>query len=210
MLFEQVLPDLLASIPASVYCKGRKGEYLEVNKLFLYCTEATRESEALGKTDRDLLWGEQADFLMRNDQEVMVTGKAKIAVESCHSFGKVMRVYLSHKMPLLDREGKITGVVGLSFLLANAKTVYRWLRNAGMIVSSEQIEQLITVSEKAVLTRKESDILRLVLRGRSAREIGDIIHRSPRTVEHHIENIKNKSGISSKADLIDMFFDSDL
>lgn len=117
MIFTQALPDLLESIPASVYCKGRKGEYLEVNKLFLYSSEATRESEALGKTDRDLLWGEQADLLMRNDQEVMAAGKAKIVVEPC---------------------------------------------------------------------------------------------RSPRTVEHHIEKIKDKYGVCSKTDLIDMFFDSDI
>jgi DNA-binding CsgD family transcriptional regulator len=51
------------------------------------------------------------------------------------------------------------------------------------------------------LSKRETDILEEVLKGKSASAVGKKLYISPRTVEHHIESIKNKLGCSTKADL---------
>ncbi len=52
------------------------------------------------------------------------------------------------------------------------------------------------------LSSREIEVIRLLLLGYSAGKIGNGIRLSRRTVEHHIERIKNKLGCHSKVDLI--------
>jgi len=49
------------------------------------------------------------------------------------------------------------------------------------------------------LSRREVEVLRLVADGRTASEIATQLFISPRTAEHHIQNIYTKLGVSSRA-----------
>ncbi|MGH2445774.1 MAG: HD domain-containing phosphohydrolase, partial [Candidatus Limnocylindria bacterium] len=51
----------------------------------------------------------------------------------------------------------------------------------------------------AGLTDREIEVLRLVARGRSNREIADALILSRRTAEHHVQHIYDKIGVSSRA-----------
>ncbi len=51
----------------------------------------------------------------------------------------------------------------------------------------------------AGLSDREVEVLRLISRGGSNREIGGALHISPKTVGHHVEHIYNKIGVSSRA-----------
>lgn len=53
------------------------------------------------------------------------------------------------------------------------------------------------------LTQKECIILFFLLRGKSFREISELISRSEKTVTFHIENMKVKFNVSSKSSLIE-------
>ena len=52
------------------------------------------------------------------------------------------------------------------------------------------------------LTRREQEVLRLVVEGLSAKEIGDRLFISPKTVENHRTNIMNKLDIHSTMQLV--------
>jgi pimeloyl-ACP methyl ester carboxylesterase/DNA-binding CsgD family transcriptional regulator len=52
------------------------------------------------------------------------------------------------------------------------------------------------------LTRREVEVAGLVVRGLSAREIGETLHIGERTVEQHVANTYAKLGISSRMDLV--------
>ena len=54
-----------------------------------------------------------------------------------------------------------------------------------------------------LLTGRETDIARLITRGKTANEIALTMRRSRRTIEHHIANIKEKLGVCTKSDLIE-------
>lgn len=56
---------------------------------------------------------------------------------------------------------------------------------------------------KEKLTSSDLDTLKLLIRGYTAVEIADSLHRSKRTIEHRIENLKLKWSCSSKRELIE-------
>ena len=55
---------------------------------------------------------------------------------------------------------------------------------------------------KYELTNREYECVFLLIRGKSAKEIGVLLSISPRTVESYIENIKNKMDCKNKAEIL--------
>jgi predicted ATPase/DNA-binding CsgD family transcriptional regulator len=51
------------------------------------------------------------------------------------------------------------------------------------------------------LSARQVEIAKLVVAGKSNREIAEVLHLSPRTVEHHLEAIFNKLGVRSRVEL---------
>lgn len=58
---------------------------------------------------------------------------------------------------------------------------------------------LIEVSRPAGLTEREVDVLRLLARGHTNRQIADELGISPRTVGTHVEHVYDKAGVRSRA-----------
>ncbi|HCU49700.1 MAG TPA: metal-dependent phosphohydrolase, partial [Micromonosporaceae bacterium] len=56
-----------------------------------------------------------------------------------------------------------------------------------------------TTAWPAGLSDREVEVLRLVANGLSNRAIGATLHISPRTAEHHIQNMYSKIGFSTRA-----------
>lgn len=52
------------------------------------------------------------------------------------------------------------------------------------------------------LTKRETTILRLIVKGHTNRQIGDILKLSVRTVEYHRANLTGKLGLHTRADLV--------
>ena len=53
-----------------------------------------------------------------------------------------------------------------------------------------------------LLTRTETKVLRLILDGKSNKEIANLLHRSVRTVEVHRSHIMHKLGVDNLVDLV--------
>jgi predicted ATPase/DNA-binding CsgD family transcriptional regulator len=60
------------------------------------------------------------------------------------------------------------------------------------------------------LSERQAEIANLVVAGKSTREIAEMLHLSPRTVEHHIEAIFNKFGVRSRVELAVALLGQDL
>jgi DNA-binding NarL/FixJ family response regulator len=77
-------------------------------------------------------------------------------------------------------------------------------------LSQKVVSKLATSSTRASngesryqsLTRREQEVLRLVVEGLSAKQIGERLFISPKTVENHRTNIMNKLDIHSTMELI--------
>jgi DNA-binding NarL/FixJ family response regulator len=77
-------------------------------------------------------------------------------------------------------------------------------------LSQKVVSKLVKSSARAFdldsryqsLTRREQEVLRLVVEGLSAKEIGERLFISPKTVENHRTNIMNKLDIHSTMELV--------
>ncbi|WP_043503987.1 helix-turn-helix domain-containing protein [Georgenia sp. SUBG003] len=52
------------------------------------------------------------------------------------------------------------------------------------------------------LSAREKEVARLVLVGKTYREIGETIFISPRTAEHHIARIRRRLGVDTRAEML--------
>lgn len=60
------------------------------------------------------------------------------------------------------------------------------------------------------LTRRETEVLRLLARGNTNRQIAGLLGLSPRTVESHRANLMGKLGLESRVELVDYAEEHDL
>jgi len=54
------------------------------------------------------------------------------------------------------------------------------------------------------LTKRESECISILMKNKTVKEIGSTLNLSPRTVEHYIDNVKQKLGIRYKSELLDI------
>jgi DNA-binding CsgD family transcriptional regulator len=56
--------------------------------------------------------------------------------------------------------------------------------------------------DRPILSGREREVLLLIARGFSAKEVAQQTNLSPRTVEHHVENIRNKLRARNRAHIV--------
>ncbi len=66
----------------------------------------------IGKTDFKLPWSVLADSVRVDDEEVMTTTVPKMHYERDVVIGDSLRTLVTSKLPLMDGEGQIIGVLG--------------------------------------------------------------------------------------------------
>lgn len=74
----------------------------------------------------------------------------------------------------------------------------------------EQLHRNNLLAKSYDLTLREAECLFYLLRGKSAREIGNQLNISPKTVEYYIANVKIKLKTTTRENLFQKAFDSGL
>ncbi len=107
------------------------------------------------------------------------------------------------KTPLYDANGKITGVYCHTIEVINPHyfELVQWLKRSD-IDNPLQVYSIGKDFSSVKLTRRQSECLFFLLRGKAAKDIGRILKISPRTVEEYIEQLKIKFNCYRKSELI--------
>ena len=110
---QELLRTIIDTVPVRIFWKDKDSRYLGCNKLFATDAGVSSQDELIGKNDFELVWKEQAQGYINDDQEVMRTGKEKIAYEESqtHEDGSLIWVTTS-KTPLVDTNNEIIGLLG--------------------------------------------------------------------------------------------------
>jgi DNA-binding CsgD family transcriptional regulator len=96
-------------------------------------------------------------------------------------------------------------------LLSCARDLHPQGNSSGLNTSSPAEARSVPASEKgntaaqpdgSALSEREKEVARLVLEGKTYREIGETIYISPRTAEHHIARIRRRLGAENRSDLL--------
>jgi DNA-binding NarL/FixJ family response regulator len=67
------------------------------------------------------------------------------------------------------------------------------------LVESDSAGDEHVLKQRFLLTTREADVLAWIARGKSNRDIGDILGLSPRTVNKHLEQVYSKLGVENRA-----------
>lgn len=113
--------QIINLLPGSVYWKTIDDRILGCNNSQAAVFNQTPK-EMVGKTSFELLPEDAAKKLVDNDQLIISTDKIEVLEESAFIDGKT-RTYLSQKQPLKDHDGKIIGILGVSFDITIQKEV---------------------------------------------------------------------------------------
>jgi PAS domain S-box-containing protein len=110
---DQVLRDVINALPIRLFWKDKNSIFIGCNQLMADDALKNSPDDIIGKSDADMLWGEQAPLYIKDDKEVMRTGLSKINYEEPHSNtdGSTRWVNTS-KAPLRNPQGEVYGVMG--------------------------------------------------------------------------------------------------
>lgn len=111
---QTLIKTLLDTVPDLVWLKDKKGVYLACNAKFARMYNV-QENEIIGKSDYDFIDKELADYFHKNDQQVLISGKA-IANEELLPFADDghSEIVEAIKTPMLDNKGNLIGILGVA------------------------------------------------------------------------------------------------
>jgi two-component system, OmpR family, aerobic respiration control sensor histidine kinase ArcB len=132
---QSTLENIVAHMPGHVYWKDINGIYLGCNNRQARSLGFQYGYEILGKTDFDLPWGEnKAELFRSNDRHIISAGETEIIEEKSQVDGNDA-IVLSHKSPMRNKEGEITGILGISIDISDRKKIEDELK-----IAKEQAE----------------------------------------------------------------------
>lgn len=194
------------SDPVNIFVKDLSGFYLESND----CTAELAGllvSQTIGRCDLDLPWADSYSQTRQNDLLVQQSGVLKVFFEQSSDLGCQL---LCLKAPVRDSSQHLVGCFGIAYYL-NKMSLPEITNsiNKNMILSLTQpMEiQLDVISRDYFLTQREKGCAYYLLRGMSAKQIGQSLSISPKTVETHISKLKVKLGCYTRSQLIEKIMD---
>lgn len=148
------------------------------------------------------------DKFCLTDRMVIKHNKS-IGIFGCYHYTNGWRILLGEKYPLRDPSGNIIAVAQYFRDITNANLIdiSRFFKITGeqpAKVVRQQIDYIIEENfPETSLSEKQSECLFFLLRGSSIKEIAKVLNLSPRTVETHIDVIKDKLGCLKKSEVIE-------
>lgn len=125
---KELLESILANIPSVVYVRDADLKFIMVNKAFEKLVQKSSDF-FIGKTDYDIFPEETAKNMVRDDIEVMENDKPKLGIEENIFLSDGKNIWaITNKMPLHDKNGKVKGIMGISYDISNIKKVELQLR----------------------------------------------------------------------------------
>jgi DNA-binding CsgD family transcriptional regulator len=205
--------DVLA-LPINVYILNVNSQNCAVNDIVVDVCGWSSVKGSLGKSI-DSIWPDKlATPTLGNDRSVVTTNKMKVIEEEVFNEKITGLQALTFKFPWYDVKGKIVGVFGCSMVpdcypfysLGNSLAI---LAKTGLLDTNKSEAPLgVPIFSENYFTKREMDVLKLLIRAKTSKEIATHLGLSHRTVEHYLENAKRKVGVSSKSELIDKIITS--
>lgn len=169
------------------------------------------ENDSIGRTVKDILKKESAEYMISNDRMVINSNKIHVTDDSVLRFDEKAYTALSIKCPWYDNNHNTIGIFGCSIILNEQSlsasllqisqlgllSPHQALTNPHTFMPGKQINNIY-------LSKRETEVAQYLIHGKTAKDISKILFLSQRTVEKHLEHIKIKMKVKTKSELIEM------
>ncbi len=192
---------------------------LDSNSRFVYINK--RHAEIVGyKTSEEALGtsynqfkcdaGENHHIFREQDLEVLTSAKPVTFLSYYCLNNNTWRLLYGEKSAILNQSGQVANIFSTTqdITTANLVDLSRFLIQNSEI-SSKKIEQksftyyILKDTDNFDISKKEQEVLFFFIRGKSAQEISQILCRSRRTIEMHIDTLKTKLQVLTKSQLVE-------
>jgi DNA-binding CsgD family transcriptional regulator len=181
LYLESISLETYQDLNLAVFIKNLQGRYLWANQFFIRESSGFNAlSEIQNKQDYDFPWHYYADELRENDNRILETGESVSVYERILRHDGTRVDIVSKKELLFDKNKTLIGLIGFSLVLPKS-------------------------SQFQTLTSREYNIVQLLSEGYTDKEIAKKLGLSPRTIETHVNNAKQKLSIKTRAELISQF-----
>jgi DNA-binding CsgD family transcriptional regulator len=207
-----LMQQMVDTMPLFIGVKNQESQYLLGNARFAKAAGFSNTEEIKKCYDRELRCkGKTLAALFVNEDKRAIVQNKPLTILS-YGFYADDKIHLLYgkKYPVLQQDGSSLGmafcfqdvthspIINLAPLLSLAATPYRD-RQLG-----EQFSYILSESiPEYGLTTRQMECLFYFMRGKSANDIATILKISKRTVETHIEFIKQKLSCQTKAEVIE-------
>ena len=135
---EKLLKNIIDTVPARIFWKDANSVFLGSNTLFLDDANLENETELIGKTDYDMVWGELAEILIEDDKLVMDSdiGKINYSESLIIKDNKKITISLS-KVPLRDDKNNVIGILGIYTDITKQVKIQNELKEKEVLLSQQ-------------------------------------------------------------------------
>jgi DNA-binding CsgD family transcriptional regulator len=191
---DRVISSMYNSM-GNFYIKDQNGHVLGSNHNQLSSLGYSCLSQVIGKTVLDTPWKNFGHQIITNDQVVLEQEKPMQFIEYMGSWDNKVALFVSHKQPFYH-DNELIGTCGTSLTIPLEQLQNNTPFSNRTAFIDIKKEQFIAVKNH------QRRSLHLLLQGWSAKEIAKELGQSPRTIEHHLEYIKQKNGYHSIKDML--------
>ena len=132
-----------------------------------------------------------------------LTAAYQIKKAGCDVLVLEVNDYVGGRMANVEWEGFLVDV-GAKFVTTTDRTLLNLVQEVGlgeqMLLLQRRAEPSAAANRlsTAALTPREAEVLSWVAKGKTNRDVGDILGMSPRTVNKHLEHVFEKLGVETR------------
>jgi PAS domain S-box-containing protein len=149
-----LLRTLIDNLPHTIYVKDLGKKKILANRADLKLI-GKNESEVIGKTDQEIFPPSEAELFDVDDDIVLTTGQAILDREELIVNPEGQGIWLlTSKLPLLDHEGQITGLIGIGHDITKRKQAENELKESETKLKVQN-EEYIRLNQKYLILNEE-------------------------------------------------------
>ena len=199
-------------LPIASYFIDSSNRIVSANEVTAEVVGMQSVNDTLGKSNAEFCSKEFSAKLIADEDSVFELKQMKVVEDSGSMIDGSLVQAISFLIPWYS-ENQVIGLLGCS-IMADATSAKDFAVTLSQLIATGILNpgqplaltnMINSQNDPVYFSKREKDVLSLLVRGKTAREIGTRLDISRRTVEHHIASMKLKTKSTSKYELIDKF-----
>lgn len=197
--------DYIDSLPGPAVYKDASSTFQYLNAAYGDLVGLRHRLDFIGGMASDLPCGaaEAACSFEAQDRHVLETGKILRNLDIHPYADGEWGVHLGRKEPVFDDNRRVIGSIWHGTDITSAYTMAIGTQLAQFAGEPQSSYVLSADGGPVALSPRESEVLFLILRGKTAKLAAAVLNLSHRTVQQYVEMLRQKFGVESKVELID-------
>lgn len=205
--------DILNSLPNAIGIKNSQSIFIGVNEATAKLTGFNNSEEMIGVDDANIKCptAEFYETFIQQDQATLQGYNQKNLDLSRYADGNI-HAFISTKNKFKDKNKNEFVLFSMAEIpIKKIAKLLTFLTNENKFTNeplgSFQLNYMLNQQQHPCqLSQKQAECLFYLVRGKTVKEIARLLHKSARTIEDHVENLKNQFNCLSKSELIDKAF----